>query len=172
MEKNLEKKAVKIQGRSYVLVADRIIYFNENFPNGAIKTELITDPTLEKIVIKATVTPDTNRPERLFTGYSQTVVGQGPINRTSALENAETSAVGRALAMMGIGVIESVASADEVHKAQAATSSMNQTRPVALMQPTTAPRMSIQPNTRLATNRWFGSDNKIWNNTQTNIARF
>lgn len=120
MEKNLEKKAVKIQGRSYVLVADRIIYFNENFPNGSIKTELITAPTEEKIVIKATVVPDISRAERQFTGYSQTVVGQGYINRTSALENAETSAVGRALAMMGIGVIESVASADEVQKAQQA----------------------------------------------------
>lgn len=115
---DLEKKAVKIQGKSYVLVADRVLYFNQNFPNGCIKTELITSPVDEKIVVKATVIPDINRAERFFTGYSQTVVGQGYINRTSALENAETSAVGRALAMMGIGVIESVASADEIQKAR------------------------------------------------------
>lgn len=116
-EKNLEKKAVNIQGKKYVLVADRIIYFNEHYPNGDIKTELVTHPTSERIVVKATVTPDVNRSERFFTGYSQAIIGQGPINRTAALENAETSAVGRALAMMGVGVIESVASADEVQKA-------------------------------------------------------
>jgi transcriptional regulator NrdR family protein len=39
------------------------------------------------------------------------------VNKTAALENAETSAVGRALAMMGIGVIESIASVDEINKA-------------------------------------------------------
>lgn len=118
MEKDLRTKAVKIQGKEYILVADRIVYFNEHFPNGTIKTELITPPTDDKVVIKATVTPDINLPQRYFTGYSQTVVGQGFINRTAALENAETSAVGRALAMMGIGVIESVASADEIVKAR------------------------------------------------------
>jgi hypothetical protein len=117
MTNDLRDKAIKIQGKDYVLVADRIIFFNEYFPNGSIKTELISEPTSEQIIIKATVTPDAEKPERIFTGYSQAVVGQGYINKTSALENAETSAVGRALAMLGIGVIESVASADEIHKA-------------------------------------------------------
>ena len=39
------------------------------------------------------------------------------VNKTAALENASTSAVGRALGYMGIGVIESIASADEMAKA-------------------------------------------------------
>lgn len=112
---NLESKAVKIQGKSYVLVADRILFFNEQYPEGSITTELVSPLESDSIVIKATVRPDNGH--RLFTGYSQAVKGQGYINKTSALENAETSAVGRALAMMGIGVIESVASADEVRKA-------------------------------------------------------
>jgi len=99
-------------------VADRIIYFNENYKNGSITTELITEHSSDKIIIKATVTPDIATPQRFFTGYSQATVGQGYINKTSALENAETSAVGRALAMMGIGVIESVASVDEINKAK------------------------------------------------------
>ncbi|KKW42527.1 MAG: hypothetical protein UY92_C0006G0088 [Candidatus Magasanikbacteria bacterium GW2011_GWA2_56_11] len=111
---------MRIQGKKYVLVADRVIYFNENFPNGSIRTELISDPKEERIIVKATVIPDATRPERAFTGYSQALIGEGYINRTAALENAETSAVGRALAMMGIGVIESVASADEIQKARLA----------------------------------------------------
>ncbi|MCX6780330.1 MAG: hypothetical protein NT034_04110 [Candidatus Magasanikbacteria bacterium] len=119
-DKQLKEKAVKIQGKNYVLVADRIVFFNENYLNGSIKTELISPIESEYIIIKATVTPDTDKSERFFTGYSQVVKGVGYINKTSALENAETSAVGRALAMLGIGVIESVASADEINKARQA----------------------------------------------------
>ena len=63
--------------------------------------------------MKATVKPNE---KQTFTAYSQARWGEGYINKTSALENAETSAVGRALAFMGIGVIESIASADELNK--------------------------------------------------------
>ena len=108
---------VDIKGSQYVLVKDRINYFNETFTNGAISTEASRDGN--QWCVKATVTPDVSTPTRIFTGYSQAVEGQGMVNKTAALENAETSAVGRALAMMGIGVIDSIASADEMHKAGA-----------------------------------------------------
>lgn len=116
MTKDLEDKAIKIQGRLYVLVSDRILYFNETYPNGSIQTQMVDAMGDSTIVIKALVTPDVENANRVFTGYSQAVIGQGMVNKTAALENAETSAVGRALAMMGIGVIDSVASADEMHK--------------------------------------------------------
>ncbi len=118
MTKDLKEKAVDIKGKKYVLVSDRVVYFNENYPNGCIKAELVTAPHDEEIVMKAIVIPDITTPERFFTGYSQAIKGNGYINKTSALENAETSAVGRALAMLGIGVIESIASVDEIHKAK------------------------------------------------------
>lgn len=117
MQKSLKEKAIKIRGKSYVLVSDRVLYFNDTYPNGSIQTELITNPHSKNIIVKAKVIPDAGKPDRFYTGYSQTVVGQGPINETAALENAETSAVGRALALMGIGVVESIASADEMEKA-------------------------------------------------------
>jgi len=110
-------KTIDIKGKEYVLVVDRIRYFNETYKNGCIITHLVSEPDSEKIVIKATITPDSDNQIRFFTGYSQAVVGEGYINKTSALENAETSAVGRALAMMGIGIVDSVASADEINKA-------------------------------------------------------
>lgn len=116
--KSLEDKAIDIKGKAYVLVSDRIIYFNEQYTTGAIKTELVSDPNSDIVVVKAVIEPDSGDRTRYFTGYSQAVKGAGFINKTAALENAETSAVGRALAMMGIGVIDSVASADEVNKAQ------------------------------------------------------
>jgi hypothetical protein len=114
MDKSLKAKAIVIQNKQYVLVSDRIIYFNETYPKGSITTELVSDPESQNVIVKATVVPDG---VRVFTGYSQAVKGAGFINKTAALENAETSAVGRALAMMGIGVIDSVASVDEIHKA-------------------------------------------------------
>jgi len=114
MEKNLKEKAIKIQGKNYVLVSDRIIYFNEQYPKGCIITEVITNDL--KISAIAKVYPE-GLEGRYFTGHSQEVEGSSFINKTSAIENAETSAVGRALAMMGIGVIDSIASVDEINKA-------------------------------------------------------
>lgn len=109
-------KTVKISGKDYVLVSERVKFFNENYKNGMIKTDLISAPHDQEVVTKATVIPDCDKPERYFTGYSQAIKGEGYINKTSALENCETSAVGRALGLMGIGVIDSVASADELKK--------------------------------------------------------
>jgi len=119
MTKNLRQKAVKIKGKDYVLVSDRILAFNEGYPNGYINTELVSSPDSKTYIIKAIVTPDIEKPMRTFTGYSQATIGQGMVNQTAALENAETSAVGRALGMMGIGVLDSIASADEMAKAGA-----------------------------------------------------
>lgn len=116
MDKSLSSKAIDIKGKQYVLVSDRIIYFNETYPEGSITTKLVSPIQSELVVVKATVRPE-NSSERKFTAYSQAKWGDGFINKSSALENCETSAVGRALAMMGIGVIDSVASVDEINKA-------------------------------------------------------
>ena len=99
-------------------------FFNETYPNGSITTELISSPDSNMVVIKASVVPDVERPERRFTGYSQARWDDksSMVNASAAMENAETSAVGRALAMMGIGIIDSVASADEMRKAEAIVS--------------------------------------------------
>jgi len=47
------------------------------------------------------------------TGHAEEIRGQGPVNRTSALENCETSAIGRALAAIGLSGGE-YASANEM----------------------------------------------------------
>lgn len=127
-DKTLIDKAIDIKGKKYVLVSDRVLYFNETYPEGSITTELVSKPEDETVVIKATIRPDMAN-ARTFTGYSQATWNDGYINKTSALENAETSAVGRALAFMGIGVIESIASIDEIKKTTV-----------------TAPRKSLTPD--------------------------
>lgn len=109
---------INIKGKEYTMVKDRILFFNSEYPQGSIQTQLLSDPNADRVVVKAVVTPDHMNPARVFIDHAQEVVGQGEVNRTSALENASTSAVGRALAFMGIGVLETIASADEVRKAQ------------------------------------------------------
>ena len=109
-------KSIKIHGNDYVMVKDRIIYFNENYPNGSI----ISDSKLEgtSYICKTTVIPDVENEKRKFTGHAEEIIGSSQINKTSALENCETSAIGRALGCMGIGVEESFSSANEVQNAK------------------------------------------------------
>lgn len=128
-DKSLKDKAIEIKGNEYVKVADRITYFNENYENGVIKTEVkIIDSN--KFLVRAKVYPNICKSERYFTGSAIETKGEGYINKTSALENAETSAVGRALGMMGIGVIENLASADEVKNATNRSKNSKKTCPV------------------------------------------
>ena len=116
--KELKDKAITLKGRKYVLVKDRVIAFNEVYPNGCITTELLSDPTSDVIVVQANIYPDmASDPDRCFTGLSRSTYGDSGADETAAMENAETSAVGRALAFMGIGVIDSIASVDEMRKA-------------------------------------------------------
>ncbi len=104
---------IKIKGKEYVMVKDRIMAFNEMYPKGSIVTEIIKNDE-KSVVVKATACPD-NKEIRLFTGHSEAYrngnMGDVPV------EVAETSAVGRCLGMLGIGILDSVASADEINKA-------------------------------------------------------
>lgn len=127
-DKSLRDRAIDIKGKKYVQVADRIIYFNETYQNGSIETEIISPVDADRVVIKATITINKEgQPDRRFAAHSQALWGDGFINKTSAIENCETSAVGRALALMGIGVIDSVASVDEIEKAHIAEEQSKQT---------------------------------------------
>lgn len=116
MDKQLADKSINLKGRQYVQVADRVQYFNDTYPDGCIKTKLISEPNSTHYVVQAIVIPDFGHPERYFSGISQARLGDSGANKDAALENAETSCVGRALGMMGIGVIDSIASVDEINK--------------------------------------------------------
>lgn len=102
-------QTIKLKGKDYVQVKDRILYFNENFPNGSISTEYTT--LGNQVVFTAFVTPDVDKPNRVFKAHSH-----DQVTGDKALEKLETVAVGRALAFMGVGIIESIASADEIQK--------------------------------------------------------
>lgn len=108
--------AVKIHGKNYITVDERVEEFHKRYPNGSIKTDLVEFDG-ERVITKTTAIPDVENPERRFTGWAYEMVGSTNINKTSALENCETSSCGRALGFLAIGLNGSIATADEVQNA-------------------------------------------------------
>ena len=102
--------------KDYVEVNVRIMKFYEKYPEGRILTEIVKWEN-EVIVMKATTYRDENDIVA-STGYAYEKEGSSFINKTSALENCETSAVGRALAILGFEIKKSVASKEEVENAK------------------------------------------------------
>ena len=107
--------SVQIHGKEYITVNERVQKFHKLYPNGSIKTELIE--FTDRFITKTIATPDVEKPERFFTGLAYEMVGSSQINKTSALENCETSSCGRSLSFLNIGIDGSIASADEVENA-------------------------------------------------------
>lgn len=121
-------KTINIKGKEYVPVVERVKEFHKLHPRGEITTEIISDTG--RIIVKAIVKTGTtelsftNGKEtkplgeiegRTFTGHSQAEWGKGMMGDV-ALEIAETSAIGRALGFANIGLLDGIASADEMRK--------------------------------------------------------
>lgn len=109
-----------IKGKDYVEVNERIKAFRMLYPQGSIQTEMISNAD-GVCVFKAIVgyyNDDATILKVLGTGYAYEKEGSTYINKTSYIENAETSAVGRALGMCGLGIDKSLASAEEVENAK------------------------------------------------------
>ena len=113
---NYKFKTTNIRGKQYVEVNERIKFFRqeEEYKNWTISTEF-TALDSEMCVCKAIIA-DTNQ-RVVATGHAHEERSGSHINKTSYVENCETSAIGRALAMMGIGIDTSIASANEVNDA-------------------------------------------------------
>ena len=106
---------VKIHGKEYTTVVERINDFrnDERFEGWSIETDIISSD-IENCIIKATIKDSTGK--IVGTGLAHEVQGSTNINKTSHVENCETSAIGRALANIGKAGTE-YASANEVSDA-------------------------------------------------------
>ena len=116
MNSNWTFKTIAIKGKDYVTINERVKCFRNcpEFDGWAIKTEILHFDK-ESVVFKATITDKDGNV--LATGHAQEDRGSSMINKTSYCENAETSAVGRALGFLGIGIENSIATYDEVKRA-------------------------------------------------------
>jgi hypothetical protein len=101
---NSEMTMLNLKGKDYAMVPERVTAFRKLYPEGFITTEIIShDGTV--VTMQATVGYyDNGAKVILGTGLAQEVKGKGMVNSTSYIENCETSAVGRALGMLGLGI--------------------------------------------------------------------
>lgn len=111
---NEQIKTTDIKGKEYAEVNERIKVFRMLYPQGSINTEMLSNK--DGICIFRAIVRD-ELGNILGTGTAYEKEDSSFINKTSYIENCETSAVGRALGMCGIGINTSVASAEEVQNA-------------------------------------------------------
>lgn len=101
-------------GKIYVEVCKRIQGFWQLYPNGRILTRWFDLTDAHAVCIAEVYDGEV----LIATGTAREDKGAGFVNKTSYVENAETSAVGRALGNLGIGSVDSVASYDELMNAE------------------------------------------------------
>lgn len=116
---NEEIETIKLGAKGYAQVNERINAYRKVYPSGSIETE-IDEIRDDYVRIKAIVSDEQDR--IIATGTaSEVITGNDKkdyINKTSMIENCETSAVGRALGFAGFGVDTSIASAEDMEKAK------------------------------------------------------
>ncbi len=99
-----DKDKVSLKGKKYTQVAQRVQSFRLNVGSeGRIRTEVIENSD-KKVVVEATISvwyKDTGWVE-IANDFAEEYRAQGPVNKTSALENCCTSAIGRALSACGL----------------------------------------------------------------------
>lgn len=107
-------KTINIKGKPYIEVNERLKFFRANYKNWSLESDIIT---LENgvVVIKAIIKDENGFIKA--TGLAYEKESSSFINNTSYIENCETSAWGRALGNLGIGIDTSIASAEEVKNA-------------------------------------------------------
>ena len=107
-------KTIDIKGKKYVTVNERLKYFRDKYPSYGLLSEVVGMDS-DAVCIKATIYDENGKP--IATGLASEERVSSNINKTSYVENCETSAWGRCLANFGIGIDENVASADELSNA-------------------------------------------------------
>jgi hypothetical protein len=109
-------KTINIKGKNYITVNERLKHFRTEptFEGWQINEQLVHIDEKEGI-FKVTIC-DTKGVE-MASAHSQEYRDSSYINKTSFVENGFTSALGRALGYLGIGIDTSIASANEVQNA-------------------------------------------------------
>ena len=103
----------------YETVEERLVKFWKEHPDGRIETTLV-ESTLQRFIVKASVYRTEVDASAWTTGYAEETVSTRGVNSTSALENCETSAIGRALANAGYVTKGKRPSREEMSKVKAA----------------------------------------------------
>ena len=109
-------KTIDIKGKKYVQVNERLKWFRENVQGYGLLTEIISLDDAQ-CTIQAKIVDKDGFVVAMGTAHEERDDKSSMVNKTSYVENCETSAWGRALGNFGIGIDESIATADEVLRA-------------------------------------------------------
>ena len=112
----MPKHELVLNAGEYAPVADRITLFYSRYPSGRILTRLISQ-TEREITVQAYVFRSVGELRPSATGLASERVGDGDVNTVACLENTETSAIGRALANLGLTASAHRPSREEIAKA-------------------------------------------------------
>ena len=109
-------KSVNIKGKEYITVNERLIYFRSqpNFKGWRISEDVVSLDEKEGLFKVTIINPEGFE---MAVAHAQEYRDSSYINKTSFVENGFTSALGRALGYLGIGINTAIASADEVETA-------------------------------------------------------
>ena len=102
----------------YETVEERLVKFWKEHPDGRIDTTLV-ESTLQRFIVRASIFRTEVDAQAWTTGYAEETVSTRGVNSTSALENCETSAIGRALANAGYVTKGKRPSREEMSKVKA-----------------------------------------------------
>jgi len=122
MSQEIAPGVVEIHGNQYETVALRVRRFRQDCPGYAITTERSHEIESDRIVFKCIISDPHGYP--VATGHAEETRTGGGVNSTDAMENCETSAVGRALAFFGYTGTRGIATEEDVRRAQAAQMEM------------------------------------------------
>lgn len=121
MDKSLKEMAIQFKGSDYVQVKDRVLYLAENYDGRySIDQSYEYFPESKMWVVKTTLTIWDEDHDNWceYVWLAQEIEWSSFINKTSALENACTSSLGRAIACLWVWVLSSFASMDEIQKSE------------------------------------------------------
>lgn len=102
---------------SYETVESRLARFWKDHPKGRVLTDLVFHDE-RRFIVKAEIFFDRDDLSPVSSGYAEEIVGASPVNRVSALENGETSAIGRSLANCGYASQGKRPSREEMEKVE------------------------------------------------------
>ena len=117
MSSNVPRQNAKFNLDEYITVSERVERFYEKYPEGRIITNVIElNHETGFVLIQAMIYRASTDPQPSATGHASETRGDSYINKNSFVENCETGAVGRALALLGFEVKRGIASREELEK--------------------------------------------------------
>ena len=101
----------------YETVADRLVRWWKQYPTGRIVTTMVHYDA-QTVVFRAEGWANDTAAEPIATGFAEEVLGSSPVNKTSFVENCETSAIGRMISNSPIGTNGPRPSREEINKVE------------------------------------------------------